>query len=47
MATEAKCPFPHGGSPRRMNHDWWPNPEESEQRTVSGQFSIISGLMLL
>jgi catalase-peroxidase len=25
MATEAKCPFPHGGSPRRTNTDWWPN----------------------
>jgi catalase-peroxidase len=25
MATEAKCPFPHGGSPSRTNRDWWPN----------------------
>ena len=25
MASEAKCPFPHGGSPVRTNRDWWPN----------------------
>ncbi len=25
MADEAKCPFPHGGSPARTNRDWWPN----------------------
>jgi len=25
MASEAKCPFPHGGSPSRTNRDWWPN----------------------
>jgi len=26
MATEAKCPFPHGtSSPARTNSDWWPN----------------------
>ncbi len=23
--SEAKCPFPHGGSPARTNRDWWPN----------------------
>jgi catalase-peroxidase len=25
MSAEAKCPFPHGGSPSRTNSDWWPN----------------------
>ncbi len=25
MSTEAKCPFPHGGSAARTNRDWWPN----------------------
>ena len=25
MSAEAKCPFPHGGSPSRTNRDWWPN----------------------
>src|SRR5271167_1696217 len=25
MSAEAKCPFPHGGSPVRTNRDWWPN----------------------
>src|ERR1700691_190810 len=25
MSSEAKCPFPHGGSPSRTNRDWWPN----------------------
>src|ERR1700739_2676446 len=25
MSAEAKCPFPHGGSPRRTNRDWWTN----------------------
>jgi catalase-peroxidase len=25
MSTEAKCPFPHGGSASRTNRDWWPN----------------------
>jgi catalase-peroxidase len=25
MASEEKCPFPHGGSPSRTNRDWWPN----------------------
>jgi catalase-peroxidase len=25
MATEAKCPFHHGGSPGTTNRDWWPN----------------------
>jgi catalase-peroxidase len=25
MSTEAKCPFPHGGSAARSNRDWWPN----------------------
>src|SRR5271163_3587088 len=25
MATEAKCPFHHAGTPSTKNHDWWPN----------------------
>src|ERR1700723_3046631 len=25
MSAEAKCPFPHGGSPSRTNRDWGPN----------------------
>jgi catalase-peroxidase len=25
MSPEAKCPFPHGGSPSTTNRDWWPN----------------------
>ena len=25
MSAEAKCPFPHAGSPVRTNRDWWPN----------------------
>ncbi|MFT4113019.1 catalase/peroxidase HPI [Silvibacterium sp.] len=25
MATEAKCPFHHGGEQARTNNDWWPN----------------------